>query len=345
MLTRRQALLAHLHFLHQPTRRFLPMLALFGLVLIVGGVCFHLLYAEQHLSFARSLYITYALVFMEHALPFPQHWLLQIFYVVLPPLGLVVLLDGFVRYGGHLLRRDAVSPEWNLAMSKTLHDHVILCGLGKAGLRTLEYLLRLGEQVAVLERDEHNINLAFARQRGVPVIVGSSRQAGILDQLNVGEARAIILATSDDLANLEMALDARRTKPGINVVLRLFDQELAAKVGESFNISMAVSTTALAAPLFATGATNPAVRSAFSVGERLLVVVRHTIAAGSRWQEADLAGFCEAHPVFVLTHERAGEETWRPVPATRLAVGDVLTVQGEAGVIAALGHEPQGDGV
>ena len=48
------------------------------------------------MGFGRALYISYAMVFMEHLLPFPRHPLLQVFYVLLPPLGLVVILDGIV---------------------------------------------------------------------------------------------------------------------------------------------------------------------------------------------------------------------------------------------------------
>ena len=172
---------------------------------------------------------------MEHLIEFPDHLLLQAFYFVLPVLGLVVVLDAFVRFGYHFLRRDESGAEWVRAMAKTYSGHVVLCGLGRVGRRTLEQLIELGEDVVVLEKKSDNINIAYAQKHDVPVIIGSGREEGILDDLNVSDAKSIICATDDDLVNLEIALDARKIKPDIRVVLRMLDQEMASKVREAFD--------------------------------------------------------------------------------------------------------------
>lgn len=337
MMRKSQLLLAWLRFLRRPTRRFAPMALAFAALIGVGGMCFHTLYLAEPISFLRGLYLTYALVFMEHVLPFPEHWLLQLFYVALPPLGLVVVLDGLVQFGFAVLRRDASDPQWNRAMSETLREHIVLCGLGKAGLRTLEYLLHLGEQVAVLEKDPDCPNLAFARQQGVPVIVGDSRQAGILHEVNLAGARSIILATDNDLANLELALDAKKLKPDIHVVLRVFDQELASKIRDSLGIPMALSTTAMAAPLFATASIDPSVKSAFELGGRLLVVGEIAASAGGGLVGRTLGELSRTEGVFVLSLRRAGQETYRPEADATIAAGDVLTVQGEGPALKRIG--------
>lgn len=64
-------------------------------------------------------------------------------------------------------------------------------------------------------------------------------------------ARAIIIATNDDMANLEVALDARRMNPKIRVIMRLFDQRMADKFKEAALIDEAFSPAALAAPILA----------------------------------------------------------------------------------------------
>ena len=64
-------------------------------------------------------------------------------------------------------------------------------------------------------------------------------------------ARAIIIATNDDMANLEVALDARRMNPKIRVIMRLFHQRMADKFKEAALIDEAFSPAALAAPLVA----------------------------------------------------------------------------------------------
>jgi len=337
VLSRWQRTQSHLRYLARPTRAFLPLALGFGALVVLGGVCFHLLYQQEPLSLSRGLYIAYALVFMEHLLPYPQHWVLQAFYFLLPPIGLAVVLDGIVQYSLHLRHRDAASPAWNRAMASTLNDHVILCGLGKAGLRTLQVLLELGEQVCVLEKHEDQPNLAWARQRGVPCVIATGRHEGVFDELNVQAAKSIILATDDDLANIEMALDARKVRPDIHVVLRVWDQELAARIRESFDIPVALSSTTLAAPLFATSSSDASIVHAFELGERLIVVARIEVVAGAALEGLALGELARDPGVLVLEHQPLGGETDTTPPADLvLAPGDQLTVQTEPGALRTL---------
>jgi Trk K+ transport system NAD-binding subunit len=81
----------------------------------------------------------------------------------------------------------------------------------------------------------------------------------------------VIACTDDDLSNVEIALDARDIRPDIRVVLRLFDQRLATKIVNSFEIEAAFSASALAAPAFAAAAVDPSVKDSFYVGEDLFV--------------------------------------------------------------------------
>lgn len=337
MLTRWQRTRAHLRYLARPTRAFLPLALGFGLLVLVGGVCFHLLYQQEPLSLGRALFITYALVFMEHLLPFPEHWVLQAFYFLLPPLGLAVVLDAIVQYSLHMLRRDADNPAWNRAMASTLDNHVILCGLGKAGFRTLQVLLELGEQVCVLEKDPDSPHLAWAQQRGIPCVIATGRHEGVFDELHVQAAKSIILATDDDLANIEMALDARRARPDIHVVLRVWDQELAAGIRESFDIPVALSSTALAAPLFATSSSDPSIVHAFELGERLLVVARLEVVAGSTLEGTRLDRLELERPLHVVEHRRGeGPADLAPLGELVLRGGDLLTVQTEPSALRSL---------
>ncbi len=324
--------------MRKPIRHFLPMLGIFAAVLVVGTISFHALYRQERLGYMEALYITYCLVFMEHLLDYPEHWLLQVFYIALPPLGLVVILDGIVRFSYHIIRRDETSAEWVQAMCKTLKNHVVLCGLGKVGLRTLEQLLYLGEDVAVLEKDPNCPNLAYARRHGIPVRIGHSREEGVFDDLNVPEAKSIILATDDDLANLEMALDARKLNENIRVVLRMFDQELAAKLRDSLDMELTFSTSELAAPLFATSSSDKSIVNAFYVEDRLLAVAKITVTPGSVLDGRSIRDLGRGQHAFVLGHTRGKEQTLFPSAETVLQPGDELTVQAEPETLKIMHH-------
>jgi len=331
MLVKRRLrrLRANLLYLRKPLLKFLPAAVFLLLVLLAGTLAFHTLYDREQLNFRQALYVTYCLVFMEHVLPFPRHWLLQAFYLLLPPLGFVVILDGIVQFSYHLLRRDESGKDWVQAVAKTLNNHVILCGLGKVGFRVLEQLLRLGEEVAVLEKNPQCPNLAYARSREVPVLIGNGREAGIFEELNLKAARSMILATDDDLANLEMALDARKIKPGIRVVMRMYDQELAAKIRESFDIHLAFSTSELSAPLFATSSTDRSIVNSFYVDDRLLVVAALHIQADSQLLGQRVGDLRASYRVLVLSHARNGQVNLYPEAQTLLHTGDRITVQTE----------------
>lgn len=334
MLSRTQRLRANIYYLKRPVRQFMPLLLFVLVVLIAGSICFHHFYHSEdqpnlELTYLRSLYITFNLMFMEHVLPFPDHWVVQVFYFVMPPLALVVILDGFVRFGYHILQRDESGKEWVQAMAKTMSDHVVLCGLGKVGLRILEQLLHLGEEVIVLEKDPQCPALAYARKHGVPVLIGGGREEGILDDLNVARAKSIILATDDDLANLEMAMDARKIKPDVHVVLRMFDKELVAKIRESFNIQLGFSTSELAAPLFATSSSDRTIKNAFYVDETLLVVAQLKIGSDSELIGKPIRALGSNEPIFVLSHGRNGHSSFHPDGETVLEAGDEVTIQTE----------------
>ena len=320
-------------YLRRPFLEFLPSLMLLFALTVIGGWAFQLLYVpgpdEAPLSYVRALHAAYGLIFMQQALPFPEHWLLQGFYFLLPPLGLVVILDGMARFGYHVLRRDAKGEEWMRALAKTYSNHVILCGLGKVGVRVLEQLLRLGEEVVAVEKEAQNENIAYAQQHGVPVIIGHTREAGLLADLNVSQAKSIIAATNDDLANLEIALDARKANPQIRVVMRMFDQELAGKVRNAFDVHLVFSTSTLAAPLFATAASDRSIVNSFYVGEQLLVVARFTINGGSKLIGTKIGDIGLEHKAFFLAHQRALRETPFPGADLDFQPGDELVVQTE----------------
>jgi Trk K+ transport system NAD-binding subunit len=334
-------LLANCYYLRRPLREFMPALIVLVVVVGLGSWSFYTLYepppGEERLTLPRSLYVVYGLIFMDSDLEFPDHWLLELYYFVLPPLGLVVILDGLARFTYHLLRRDNGGGEWMRAQAKTYKNHVVLIGLGKVGVRVLEQLVRLREDVVVLDRDPRNEHRAYAEKHGVPFLDGNSREVGILEDLNIAQAKSLIAATDDDLANLEVALDARMINPQIRVVMRLFDPQLAGKIRESFDIHQVFSTSAMAAPLFATSSSDRHIINSFYVGDQLFVVARLTVKADSQLAGKAIRDLGAEHVMYFLSHTRAGK-THLPRGDTDFQVGDEFVVQTEPETLKLLHH-------
>ena len=99
------------------------------------------------------------------------------------------------------------------------------------------------------------------------MIIADARHPEVLKDAGIDSAESIVPCTNDDLVNLSIALEARRLVPGIKVVLRMLDVEMAANVRSGFGIHTAFSIPELSAPAFAAAATKAPLDYAFSFGE------------------------------------------------------------------------------
>ena len=218
-------------------------------------------------------------------------------------------------------------------LPRRLRDHVVVCGVGNIGYRVVEQIARLGVPVAAAEVDATNRFLPAVRRLGVPTLVADACLPETLRALNVADARCLVAATNDDLANLETALNARALNPRLRVVLRLFDPDLAARVERAFDIHISRSPSALAAPAFAAAAVGRRVVATLPAGRRVLVLAQFAVEPGSAAAGrtvADLEARAEGR---VLLITQAGRQTWRPTPDAILAPGqELLVVASRSGV-------------
>ncbi len=160
-----------------------------------------------------------------------------------------------------------------MSLAATFSNHVVVCGIGRVGYRVICELIELGDSVVAVNQTEREEWIEALHKLGVPVIIGDARQRVTLLEAGIDRASSIVACTSDDLTNLDVALDARELRPNIKVVLRMFDQRLAEKISRGFNIRTAFSVAALAAPALAAAATRARVDYSFKVDGRLLNVV------------------------------------------------------------------------
>ncbi len=130
-------------------------------------------------------------------------------------------------------------------------DHVILCGLGELGFRTLERLRAFGETVVVMDPAPDPAFAARCAEWGVIVVRGSGRDPRALREAGVLVARAVIVVAADDMINLAIALAAREENPDLRLVVRLFNERLVSNVERQLPRCRVLDVAALAAPIFA----------------------------------------------------------------------------------------------
>jgi Trk K+ transport system NAD-binding subunit len=220
-------------------------------------------------------------------------------------------------------------------------DHVVVVGLGNVGTRVLQQLHDLGVPVVGVDRSGEARGAQFARDLGVPLVLGDASLAETLRVSSIETARSLVVLSTDDVTNLEAALHARAARPDLRVVLRLFDGDFAQRIQRVFGITSSKSVSLLAAPAFVAAILEKEVIGTIPVKRLVLVVAEIPIGAGSVLADRTVAGAQqggEARIVAVTAGEMRHAE-WRPRPDRELRAGErLLVVATRAGLGRLLGQ-------
>lgn len=204
-------------------------------------------------------------------------------------------------------------------------NHYIVCGLGGIGVQIVNQLHTHGHEVVVIERDANNRFLNTVRALKVPVIQGDASLSTTLKAANVDKADALLAVTSDDMANLEIALSAKGIAPKLAVVVRNQDPHFASQAQKVFEFDAVLSPTELAAPSFAAAALGGRILGNGITGDSLWIALATMITpghpfCGKRVQESAMdADFV---PLYIETNCQT-IHGW-DVLETCLSAGDIL---------------------
>jgi Trk K+ transport system NAD-binding subunit len=287
----------------------------------------------------ESLFATYSLFALQPVYPLPPSWPLRVVYFSYPLLGLLLVADTVVRVALLLFSRQENQKEWTKVLASTYRDHIILCGLGRVGVRILERLLEWHLDVVVIEKADGSPFVQRMQHLGVPLLTLDARQEESLVLAGIKHARTLIIATNDDLANVEIALDGRRLNPKVRVVLRMFDENTATKLRDAFHLDVAFSSAAVAAPMVAASVLELEILGTFSLDGREIFTAKLTLEPGCPLTGISLADLRAQHKVMILSHKRPDKPLMYSPPGTeKLTTGDSLVVHGELPDLRKLGR-------
>lgn len=129
---------------------------------------------------------------------------------------------------------------------------ILVCGLDLLGIAVIRRLVAQGEATRALASTGELASYSHELKRlGVPVCVGVASSAGELEAAGLHEASALILTADDDAENVDAALTARRIRPGVPIVARVFDASLGEYLEETEAGLRVLSVSWLASPRFA----------------------------------------------------------------------------------------------
>jgi Trk K+ transport system NAD-binding subunit len=206
---------------------------------------------------------------------------------------------------------------------------VVVCGLGQVGWRVLEYLQVAGLPVVAID---NSCSADDPRLKKVRFIRGDFRQQEVLEQVDLSKARGVLILTSDDLINISTALMVRHLQPEVRVVVRMFNQNLLARLGKAVRNTSALSVSGLAAPLLAATALTGQALGSFRLEGGCFQVAEVTAVEGAALTGHRIGETAGRYQVVPLAHlpTQGGDQFLSGVDADRrVAAGDRLVVCGD----------------
>mgnify|MGYP002624373544 FL=1 len=314
-------------------REFIRPLTLCSLAVIGGGLLYYQLarlFGEE-VGSNNLMEATYQVLGLTFLQPLgdhlPENWPLQLFYFIMPLIGISILAQGLADFGILFFNRRERSKEWEMAVASTFHDHIVLVGLGHLGYRVTQKLFELDRDVAVIELNPDEDLIAEAQAMGIPVLKDDARRESALHAAGVPKARAIILCTQNDSMNLQIAFKARRLNPQIRVVLRIFDDDFGQSLQDQFGFR-AMSATGMAAPTFAAAAADVDVTRPITEEGEALSLARLKLEAESGLLDCSVSEIEQNYDVSVVLLREDGRSDFHPAGTRKLQQGHVLGVLG-----------------
>jgi Trk K+ transport system NAD-binding subunit len=324
-------------------REFRQPVLVFSLAIFVCALVYYLLAQELHEpieTFAEALYLMLTLTFLQPSQEFPNHAILQIFFFLMPVIGVLTLAQGLADFGYLLFNRRARSKEWEMAVASTLSNHHVLVGLGHLGYRVADQLHDLGEEVATIELNPSADMAGTVQKMGIPVIHDDATRELVLEGANIKKAKSIILCTQNDALNLKIALKARSLNPNIQVVIRIFDEDFAQSLHDQFGFT-ALSGTGIAAPVFAASAAGADITNPISIEGEALSLGRLTIASDSPLIGKTVGYVEDNYSVSIILVRYDHHSDLHPTDSKKLNPGDQLAVLGRPHKLHSLLHDCQ----
>ncbi len=138
--------------------------------------------------------------------------------------------------------------------------------------------------------------------------------------------------TDSDIANLETALNARALTADARIVVRLYDDDLAARVQRTIGNTVSRSTSYLAAPAFAAAVLDHQVLRTIAVGRHVLLLADVTAdsASGLVGQAIEAVHRPGLLRVIALRRLQAAGTSarvdWSPDPRYQIQPGDRIVI-------------------
>lgn len=311
-------------------RQFRGALLAFAVTVLAGGALYYRLAQlageANPDSLTEACFLILSMIFLQANVTFPTAWYLQAFFFLMPLLGLGILGQGVADIGVLLFNRQARGEAWQVAVAETFSNHIVLVGLGHLGFRVARALHELDEPFVCVEQNPEAALAHEVQDWDVPIIRGDALKHDVLRSAGLERAHTVVLATSDDIMNLQIAIHARAVNPQARTIVRLFDDDFSREVVNAFGITSAFSASALAAPTFAAAAARLDVVQSVTLNGRILNMSRFTLGPESALLGKTVEQVEHQLDLSIVLLKRGKEIDLHPNNSRPLKAADEITV-------------------
>jgi Trk K+ transport system NAD-binding subunit len=299
-----------------------------GVIVLLLWLCGTILYMLNYpnLSLRHAFYTTAILLlggfgdlYGEFNVEIPVPWWLQLL-----SLGLGLAGTAFVGVLYALLTEILLSARFQFSKRRPpvpQQDHVVLIGLGRLGQKVAALLQKYKQPVVGISSIELDPNVLPQ----LPVITGEF--AEVVTMANLGTAKSIVVATDDEMVNLEVGLMAHGKNPTGGLVIRTFEQGLSQKLAQLLPDAQVLCAYSLAAEAFAGAAFGENIGNLFRLNNQTILVTEYQIEAEDTLNDLLLAEVAYGYGVVPILYQK-GDETPKLMPSDdiRLGAGDRMVV-------------------
>jgi len=201
------------------------------------------------------------------------------------------------------------------------HDHVVLVGLGRVGQRVATFLQQIKQPMVGVSNQA--VDSSILPQ--MPLVV--DELSNTLTKVNLATAKSVVLATDDEMTNLELGLMAHAANPNCALVIRTFDTRFSASIDRLLPYAKVLCAYDLAAEAFVAAAFGENVLNLIRLNEQTVLVTEYTIATDDHLQGYLLAEIAYGYGAVPILHQRSHDAVrLMPSDDTRLEVGDRLVI-------------------
>lgn len=239
-------------------------------------------------------------------------------------LGLALLGTAFVGILYAVLTENLLTARLNFLQRRhpiPKEKHIILIGLESFGQKMSEFLQNLKQPIVGINQTKLEPT-AFDQ---TPLLIGDPIQR--LTQANLSTALSVVVATEDEMTNLEIGLAAHAQNPKTGLVIRMFDQRFSQTLQHLLPYAKVLCTHALAAEAFAGAAFGENILGLFRLGNQTVLVTEYDIEPQDNLVDKLISEAAYCYDIVPILHQRSRQALkWFPSVDTRLSTGDRLVV-------------------